>query len=76
MSQLETLLAIYKGKYCLKKSARFARKESLILKGKSMFLIMFRAKREENFELLRISKGKLRAFCARSAPENFWGFQG
>ena len=39
-----------------------------------MFLIMFRAKREENFELLRISKGKSRDFCARSAPEFFKGF--
>ena len=39
-----------------------------------MFLFMFRAKREENFELLRISKGKSIAFfCARSAPK-FLGF--
>ena len=60
----------------VKFSARFARKESLILKGKSMFLIMFRAKREENFELLRISKGKSIAFLCAKRAGNCGGFQG
>ena len=46
----------------------------MILKGKSMFLFMFRAKREENFELLRISKGKSIAFFAREARRKFCGF--
>ena len=36
----------------------------------------FRAKREENFGRLRISKGKSIAFCARSAPKILGGFQG
>ena len=41
-----------------------------------MSLIIVRAKREENLELLRISKGKFESFCARSAQENFKVFKG
>ena len=45
----------------------------MILKGKSMFLFMFRAKREENFELLSISKGKSIAFFFRAKRAEIFG---
>ena len=47
------------------------RKEALILKGKSMFLIMFRAKKILSFCVsLRVN----RELFAREARRNFWGF--
>ena len=60
----------------MQKNAHFARKETLILKGKSMFVFIFRAKCEENFELLRISKGKSIAFLRAKRAENFGVFKG
>ena len=54
----------------VKISARFARKATLIVRGKSMCLLIFRAKREENFGILRISKVKFESF-AREARRKF-----
>ena len=69
MSHLETL-CLFLRVNIVKISARFARKATLIVRGKSMCLLIFRAKREENFGLLRISKVKFESF-AREARIQF-----
>ena len=76
MSQLGTLLTISKGK-CCKNFRALRAQRNVYFKGQIDVFDYFCAKREEIFEVLCISKGKLTAFFfARSAQKIFRIFQG
>ena len=75
MSQLGTLLAISKGKY-YKNFRPLRAQRNIDFKGQIDVFDYFCEKREENFGVLCISKGKLIAFFARSAQKIFRIFKG
>ena len=75
MSQLGILLAISKGK-CYKNFHALRAQRNVYFKGQIDVFDYFCAKREEKFEVLCISKGKLTAFFARSAQKIFRIFKG